>query len=199
MKDMVLASNNKNKFIEFSRILSPLGFSVFTMDDKGISCDIEETGKTFDENAALKALEIAKLLPDCYILADDSGLCVDALNGEPGVFSARYAGEGASSEDCITKLLQNMKGEENRKAHFACSLALYVPQDKSRHIFEGICEGEIAHKKSGKKGFGYDPIFLVNGVSFAEMSAKEKDAVSHRGNAIDELVQWLTHMDMIEK
>ncbi len=198
MKEMVLASNNKNKFTEFSRILSPLGFKVFTMEDKGISCEIEETGKTFDENAALKALELAKLLPECYILADDSGICVDALGGEPGVFSARYAGEGGSSEECIAKLLQNLKGEKNRKAHFACSLALYIPEDKSRHIFEGICEGEIALKKSGKKGFGYDPIFLVNGVSYAEMTDKEKDAISHRGNATDELVKWLTHMNMTD-
>ncbi len=195
MKEMVLASNNKHKFVEFERVLKPLGYKVFTMSDKGVSCDAEEIGKTFDENAALKAHELSLLLPDCYILADDSGLCVEALGGEPGVHSARYAGKGADSDECITKLLDNLKGEKNRKAFFSCSLALYIPTDKSRHLFEGRCNGDIAKKRVGVSGFGYDPVFLVDGRSFAEMSDKEKDAISHRGAAIEQLVKWLRSKD----
>ncbi len=198
MKEMVIATNNQGKFKEFERVLKPLGFEVFTMEGKGVECNPEETGKTFDENASLKAHELSKLLPDCYILADDSGLCVDALGGEPGVHSARYAGEGASSEECIVKLLSALKGTEDRTAHFACSLALYMPTDKSRHLFEGVCEGSIAKKKSGKAGFGYDPVFLVNGKSFAEMEDKEKDAISHRGVAIDEMVRWLVGKEIVK-
>ncbi len=191
MKQMVVASNNKNKFYEFERVLKPLGYELFTMEDKGVRCEAEETGTTFDENAVIKATELAKLLPDCYILADDSGLCVDALNGEPGVLSARYAGDCETTDKCIKKLLTNLKGIKNRKAQFCCSLALYVPTDGSRHLFEGVCDGEIAEKMVGDRGFGYDPIFLVNGKSFAEMNDKEKDAISHRGAAIEEMIKWL--------
>lgn len=180
MTTFVLATHNQNKLKELERILAPLHISVTAAQLE----EVEETGKTFAENAFLKA-EAACRKTGMPAVADDSGLMVDALNGAPGVYSARYAGEGASDTDRINKLLGAMKGvpEEARKAKFVCSVCCVFP-DGTKIIVQGECPGKIAFEPMGNDGFGYDPVFLVNGKSFAQLSAQEKDQISHRGRAL---------------
>ena len=178
--DFVIGTHNKDKVLEFQRILKPLGVSVLTADLP----DVEETGKTFAENAYLKASAACRLTGKPAV-ADDSGLAVEALHGAPGIYSARYAGVGASDEDRLAKLLNAMQGvpEGDRGAKFICSICCVFP-DGTHITAEGECSGRIAFAPQGASGFGYDPIFLVGTKTFAEFSGAEKDRVSHRGKAL---------------
>ena len=186
MKDnmkVLIASHNSHKLREMQRILSPMGYDVVTDMDIGLELeDVEETGKSFAENAEFKAK--AGCIQSGYpCIADDSGLCVDALGGEPGVYSARYSGKGDDgSNDLLLFKLKDVPFKD-RTARFVSSICLVFP-DGEEITAEGKCEGIIGFEKRGKGGFGYDPLFMVGDKSFAEMSAEEKDAVSHRGNAL---------------
>ena len=188
----ILASHNNKKLSEMQRILAPLGIDVVTADMVGRSLtDVEETGKTFRENAYLKAKSgCDETGYPC--IADDSGLCVDALGGAPGVYSARFSGVHGNGEANIEKLLLALKGvpSEQRSAHFACAVCVCFPDGRTLEI-NGRCDGFIGFEKKGSDGFGYDPVFMVGDRSFAQLSAMEKDAVSHRGNALRKLAQEL--------
>lgn len=193
MKRIVLATKNAKKATELNRMLQGLGIHVLSLAEYPDMHDVEETGHTFSENAFLKARAVATHtgLP---ALADDSGLVVDALEGAPGVYSARYAGPGAKDEDNCRKLLAELQGvpDHERTAHFACALAL-VLEDKSELLFEGTVEGHIGHAPAGHNGFGYDPLFYPDGHdrSFAQMSSSEKDSMSHRGRALEKFMDFL--------
>ncbi len=181
----IIATHNKKKLAELSRILVPLGIEAVTDRDLGIeTTEVEETGTTFEANAFLKASSACKEsgLP---AVADDSGLCVDALDGAPGLYSARYAGEGATDAEKIAKLLDALKDvpAEQRTARFVSVICCAFPDGETLYA-RGECEGMIAFAPSGEGGFGYDPVFLVGDKSFADMTAEEKDAVSHRGNSL---------------
>lgn len=186
---LIAATNNKNKIREFKEILSPLGFEILSMNETGFESDPEETGTTFEENAVIKASALAKLA-DMPVLADDSGLEVDALDGAPGVYSARYA--PGSDLDRINKLLENMKCKSNRNAQFTSCVAVCFPNGKTITA-TGICRGIIAEKPAGNGGFGYDPIFYVEKFqrTYAELTPDEKNSVSHRGNALKLLKEKL--------
>lgn len=190
-KEIVIATTNTGKLREFSRILSSAGYKVYSLQDFDACTDAVEDGKTFQENAKKKA----KHYFDCIqkpLLADDSGLCVSALNGAPGIHSARYGGEGLSDRERRHYLLENMKGKTDRHAYFMCVLALTYDGREFKY-FEGRTEGEILHKDAGEGGFGYDPVFFSPEIkkSFGEASSEEKDSISHRGRAILRLRDWL--------
>ena len=185
---LVFASQNKNKIAEI-RIKLPQ-FSIVGLDPIKFPNELLETGKTLEDNALQKARQVYIVSEsDCF--ADDTGLEVDALNGQPGVLSARYAGEQRSSEDNMNLVLQNLQSLENRKARFRTVVALVL--DGKEYTFEGICEGEITLERSGAEGFGYDPIFKPLGYNktFAEMSMEDKGLISHRGRAINKMVDFL--------
>ena len=188
IKKLVFASRNNGKIKEIKQMLEPYGVEVFTALDLNLS-DVEETGATFAENAALKAVAAAKE-SGLTALADDSGLCVDALGGRPGVYSARYA-PNRDFDKGMDMLLEELKliPTEKRSAHFMCVLALAEPSGECR-FFEGRVNGRIAERKSGKTGFGFDPLFVPDGyqTTFAEMSAEEKSSMSHRGNAFKKFI-----------
>ena len=195
MKQVVIATKNKGKAKDFEALFNPFGYEVVTMFEVAPDLEIEETGTTFEENAILKAETLANLLGK-IVIADDSGLMVDALNGEPGVYSARYAGDH-DDEANMLKLLANMKDvpEEERTARFCCALAIAGPNMETATVF-GTCEGVIAHEKKGTNGFGYDPVFYVPALEkhMAELTADEKGAISHRGNAIRKLALQLAEL-----
>lgn len=184
---LVLASHNQGKIDELSQMLKPYGVKILSARDLELP-DVEETGKTFAENAALKAETLSKYtgLP---CLADDSGLCVDALDGRPGVYSARYAPDNDAR---INKLLQELQasGKKDRSAHFSCVLALKIPQQKTK-FFEGRVDGQIIEERRGNQGFGFDPVFVPEGYdcTFAEMTKEEKAKISHRGRALVQFVR----------
>jgi len=184
---IVIATKNKNKLREFKEILSGAEIEVKCLDDFGPIPDAVEDGTTFDENAYKKAIHTAKIL-GLPAIADDSGLCVDALNGEPGVYSARYAGEHATDAENITKLLQKLENEPNRKASFQCVLSIAVPSGPAL-TYEGKCDGIIIDDPRGNNGFGYDPIFYFEEFekTFAELTPEQKHSVSHRGKALSEV------------
>ena len=163
MNRIVIASNNAGKLREIRDILQPLGFTVVSQREAGISIEVEENGETFAENAALKARAVYEAL-HCPVIADDSGLLVDALDGAPGVHSHRFAGEGATDADRNAKLLE--------------------------HFFSGTCEGRIGTAPAGENGFGYDPLFCVGDRTMAQMTEEEKNQVSHRANALAELARY---------
>lgn len=177
---IILASNNKSKLHEFSEILTPMGYEVITQAEAGADIEAEETGSTFEENAYIKAKAAYDLLK-LPVIADDSGLEVDALNGEPGIYSARYSENGMHCE----KVLEKMKGvpDEKRTARFVCVLCC-IDENGDYFTVRGTCEGWIGYEKKGTNGFGYDPIFMFGERSFAEISAEEKNGVSHRANAL---------------
>jgi XTP/dITP diphosphohydrolase len=195
MKQVVIATKNKGKAKDFEALFNPFGYEVVTMFEVAPDLEIEETGTTFEENAILKAETLANLLGK-IVIADDSGLAIDALNGEPGVYSARYAGDH-DDEANMVKVLANMKDvpEEARTARFCCALAIAGPNMDTKTVF-GTCEGVIAHEKKGTNGFGYDPIFYVPALEkhMAELSAEDKGAISHRGNAIRKLALQLAEL-----
>ncbi|HAL62908.1 MAG TPA: non-canonical purine NTP pyrophosphatase, RdgB/HAM1 family [Clostridiales bacterium] len=189
--DIVAATNNSGKAKEFAEILKDLGITVLTMKDLGISVEIPETGKTFAENAMIKAREVEKLC-NLPVLADDSGLCVNALDGAPGLYSARFAGIGATDSELRAKLLKAMEGEKDRSAFFISSVAMLFPDGRSLTA-EGRVHGEITESERGNGGFGYDAIFYCPeiGKTFAEAEPYEKDKVSHRARALGELYKKL--------
>jgi len=188
---IIAATNNKGKVREFKEILAPLGIEVSSLAEEGIDIDVEETGATFEENAFIKARAIAQLR-GCAVLADDSGLCVDALGGKPGVYSARWAGEGATDAQKIEKLLSDMEGKDNRRAHFETAIA-YVGADGKELLAKGRTEGVLLTEPHGVNGFGYDPIFLSDDLkkTFAEATDAEKNSVSHRGRALRKMYDLL--------
>ena len=186
MEKLVIASDNAGKIKEISKILSGK-YEVISMSQAGFKGEIEETGETFYENALIKAKTVSDAL-GMAALADDSGLSVDALNGAPGIYSARYAEEG---KRCL-KILSEMENvpEGKRGAKFVCAIC-YIDENGVSHIFRGECCGDIGYEKKGTNGFGYDPIFMVNGKSFAEISAEEKNSMSHRSRALAQLEEYL--------
>ena len=186
-RTLVLATRNQGKIREFRELLSGFDVEVKALNDFGPLPPIVEDGDTFDENAYRKAFGTAKVL-GFPAFADDSGLVVEALQGAPGVHSARYAGEGATDEANSLKLLKAMEGITNRRARFECIISIAVPRGPAL-TYEGRCEGEIAHEMTGEKGFGYDPVFYFPPMkrTFAQMTREEKNRVSHRGKAMSQL------------
>ena len=185
----IIATNNKKKLVEMERILKPLGIEAVSAKDAGVVLDeVDETGTTFGENAFLKA-NAAYVKTGMPAVADDSGICVDALGGRPGIFSARY-----SPEDCVTdedrtaKILEELQGVpgEKRGAHYTCAICCILP-DGSKIEIEETCEGKIGYEFIGDGGFGYDPIFYFGDKTFAQISGEDKDKVSHRGKALRKL------------
>lgn len=189
---LVFATNNLHKLKEVQEMLSN-SIEVLSLKDIGCFEDIEETEITLEGNAKLKANYITKKYGfDCF--ADDTGLEVEALDGKPGVYSARYAGAHGNAEKNMEKLLFELQNKSNRKAKFRTIIALNL--SNKQYLFEGVCDGKILNEKTGVKGFGYDPIFKPSNAScsFAEMSSEEKNIISHRGIAIQELVQFLNSL-----
>ncbi len=187
---LVFATNNLNKLKEVQEMLSNT-IELLSLKDIGCFEDIEETESTLEGNAKLKADYITEKYGfDCF--ADDTGLEVEALDGDPGVYSARYAGEHGNAEKNMEKLLNELQNKSSRKAKFRTIIALNLRN--KQYLFEGICDGEILNEKSGVKGFGYDPIFKPKNAScsFAEMNSEEKNIISHRGIAIQKLVNFLS-------
>lgn len=188
---LIFATNNANKVSEIKTVLGNL-FDVISLKDAGINIDIPEPYETLEENASTKSKTIFELTgKNCF--SEDTGLLVDALNGEPGVKSARYAGDAASNKENIEKLLLNLSNCENRKAHFRTIISLLL--DGKETQFEGICEGQILKVPIGNKGFGYDSVFIPDGSnkSFAEMETEEKNKYSHRKKAVAKLVGFLVN------
>jgi len=186
---LVFASNNKNKIREI-QLLLPESIQILSLEDIGCFEEIPETADTIEGNAILKANYVSqKYGYDCF--ADDSGLEVDALNGNPGVYSARYAGEQKDDNENMDKLLANLKDITNRNANFKTVICLNLKGNQ--HLFTGIINGKIIEEKIGSNGFGYDPIFIADGYAktFAELTIQEKSAISHRGLAVKQLVAFL--------
>jgi XTP/dITP diphosphohydrolase len=186
---LVFATNNKNKILEVQQML-PSTIEIISLESIGCFEEIPETAHTIEENAIMKANYVTqKYGYDCF--ADDTGLEVEALNGEPGVFSARYAGEQRNSDDNMNKLLEALSNETNRKAQFKTVIVLNL--NGKQHLFTGIACGEITLEKTGNQGFGYDPIFKPEGyeVTFAQLSLEEKGIISHRGKATEQLKAFL--------
>ena len=187
---LVFATNNLNKLAEVQKML-PESIQLLSLKDINCFDEVDETELTLEGNAQLKANYITnKFGYNCF--ADDTGLEVDSLDGKPGVYSARFAGEPANSEKNMQKLLVDIGNKTNRKAQFRTAVCLNL--NEHQYLFEGICKGKILTKKQGEKGFGYDPIFKPDGytTSFAEMSSEEKNTISHRGIAIQKLVAFLS-------
>lgn len=191
---IIAATQNKGKIKEIQKIFGTLGFEVISQKEVGIDVDVEETGATFEENARLKAKAVYDLCHET-VIADDSGLCVDALDGAPGVYSARYAGEGASDADKINKLLAELENEENRSAEFVSSLVMIL-KDGREFSAQGKVKGKILKEPSGSNGFGYDPIFYSEelGKSFGEASDEEKNSISHRGRGLQNLYEKICNV-----
>lgn len=189
---IIVATKNENKIREISEVLSPLGFEVVSQTNAGINIDVEETGDTFEKNALIKARAVS-LVCDDYVLADDSGLCVEALGGRPGVYSARYAGEGASDRDRIEKLLSELENVTDRSAKFVTSMVFITPDGKEIKT-KGEVFGKILKAPTGENGFGYDPIFYSEELekSFADATVAEKNSVSHRSRALKALYEILS-------
>ena len=192
MKSIVFATANEHKLREIKALLGD-SYQIISLADLGHTDDIPETGDTFHANALIKAEFVKQhYAHDCF--SEDSGLEIDALDGEPGVYTARYAGPGRNADDNMDLVLKNLAGANNRAARFRTVIALILNGDT--HYFEGTVEGTIAESKSGENGFGYDPIFIPEGYdrTFATFTDKEKNAISHRGQAVAKLVKFLkTH------
>ena len=191
MKELLFATHNANKANEIQSLVGS-EYRLLTLDDAGVTADIDENASTLECNALIKARFLHRMTGrPCF--ADDTGLEVDALQGEPGVHTARYAGDECDPERNMSKLLMALDGAENRRARFRTVVA-FVDADGSERLFEGVCEGSIAEAKRGDCGFGYDPVFcpdVAGGRTFAEMPMSEKNAISHRGKAIGKFVDFL--------
>lgn len=189
MKEVIIATKNPGKAREFEHIFAPRGITVNTLLDYPEIQDVEETGTTFEENATLKAEAVSQQL-NIMVIGDDSGLIVDALEGRPGIYSARYAGESKDDQKNLEKVLDELQGvpEEKRTARFYCALAVAIP-GKETITVAGTCEGRILEEQRGTNGFGYDPVFYVpeKGCTMAELSSEEKNKISHRANALKKL------------
>lgn len=185
--NIIFATGNENKMKEIRMILSDLGMPILSMNEAGIDVDVVEDGTTFEENALIKASEIAKYVENCIVLADDSGLEIDYLNKEPGIYSARYAGENTPYEIKNQMLIDRLEGvaDEQRTARFVCAIAAVFP-DGSHEVVRGTIEGRIGYESAGENGFGYDPIFYLPeyGCTTAELDPEKKNELSHRGNAL---------------
>lgn len=190
MHKIVIASNNAGKLREIRAILAPFGIEAISQKEAGFSADVEETGTTFEENALLKAKAVYTAL-HCPVIADDSGLMVDALDGAPGVYSHRFAGENATDQDRNDVLIQRLDGvsAEKRTARFVCVLC-YCDADGNPQFFKGVCEGRIGTTPQGENGFGYDPLFCCYGKTMAQMTDDEKNKISHRANALQQLEEY---------
>lgn len=192
MKTIVLASNNKHKVEEYQKILSD--YKLITLNELNYLEEIEETGETFEENALIKASTIHEFLKendkDYIVLAEDSGLCIDALNGAPGIYSARYSGGDSAANRA--RVLKELEEIDDRSAYFVCTIILYYPNGEYK-TYVGKTHGTITHEERGKTDFGYDSIFLSSdlGCTFGEASEEEKNSVSHRGRAINEMLKDL--------
>ena len=192
MKKLVFATNNDHKLRELKQIL-PNDFELLSLNDIGCTDDIPETGPTLETNASQKSYYIwERYGMNCF--ADDTGLEVEALLNEPGVYSARYAGEERSATANMLKVLEKLNYKTNRKARFRCVISLVI--DGVEKQFEGIVEGQILTKEHGEAGFGYDPIFMPDGynLSFAQMGAADKNRISHRGRAVEKLIEYLRNI-----
>lgn len=190
--DFILATNNMKKLSEMQRILSPLGIAVKTAKMLGLELpEVEEDGDTFEANAKIKA-KSACAMTGLPAIADDSGLCVDYLNGAPGIFSARFAGEHGNDEKNNDLLLEKLKGVpmEQRTAYYVCAICCVFP-DGQEITVRGECHGHIGFERDGNAGFGYDPLFIIEGKSFGRYTAEDKDKISHRGNALRALASEL--------
>ncbi len=188
---LILASNNKDKLREFKEILEPLGFEIRSQREEGINIEAEETGETFFENSAIKAQAVYDIA-HCPVIADDSGLEVDYLGGEPGVYSARYGGEEVDDIGRCYLVLDKLTGvpDEKRTARFVAVIS-YIDENGKLSQFRGTIEGRIGYDRRGEHGFGYDPIFMVGDKSTAEISPEEKNKISHRGKALMMLKEFL--------
>lgn len=195
MKEIIIATNNKNKIREMKEKLARFDINVISQSEAGIEIDVEETGTTFKENAELKATAIYNMIKK-PVIADDSGLCIDYLNGAPGIYSHRFAGEDATDADRIKKVLEELDGvpDEKRTARFKCCVC-YIDKNGEKHFFEETAEGIIGYEPRGTNGFGFDPIFHFEGGerTFAEFSPEEKNAVSHRGKAVARFVDYISN------
>ena len=193
MKRMIFATGNENKMKEIREILGALPLEILSMKEAGVSADIVEDGKTFEENALIKARAICKLAGE-MVLADDSGLEIDYLNKEPGIYSARYMGEDTSYHIKNKSLIDRLEGvpDEKRTARFVCAIAAVFPDGKEL-VVRGTVEGIIGYEEKGENGFGYDPIFYLpeRGCTTAELPPEEKNSISHRGNALRLLKELL--------
>lgn len=190
---IVFATGNQGKVREIQAILSDTGFRVYSLKEEGIQIDVEENGTTYEENALIKARAASKQT-DAIVMADDSGLEIDYLNKEPGVYSARYLGEDTSYHIKNKNLIERLDGveDEKRTARFVCAIAAVLP-DGTELVTRGVIEGRIGYEEKGSGGFGYDPIFYVSefGCTTAELSAEQKNSVSHRGRALEEMKEQL--------
>lgn len=189
---IVVATSNQGKVREYKELLKEFPISVHNLAEFPSIDPPDETGSTFEDNARLKAHYYAVALGE-WVIADDSGLCVDALNGQPGVYSARFAGEGTSYTEKMSVMLEMIANASKRSARFECVIALSDAVGNIPVIGHGVCEGSIATEPRGSGGFGYDPLFIPNGYAstFGELSADEKHAISHRGKATDELIRQM--------
>ena len=188
---LVIASNNKGKIREYKDILEPLGFEPCSQSEAGIQLEIEETGTSFEENACLKAQGIYELTR-CCVISDDSGLEVEALGGEPGIYSARYKGLATEHERRMA-ILEGLRQAENRNARFVCCIC-FVDAEGCSHLFKGVWQGRIAMAEEGTNGFGYDPIFIAenaDGRTTASLPISFKETYSHRAKAVQQLLQYL--------
>lgn len=192
-KIIIIATKNKGKVREIKHVLKPLKLKILSLLDLPQAPDIKENGKTLIENAVKKANTIVRKF-DHLVLADDSGLEVNALRGKPGIKSARYAGPNPTSKKLCTKLLRAMKNRKHRKARFVCVMAM--ASSKRAKIIKGICRGKIGYEMKGTHGFGYDPVFIPDGydMTFAQMPLKQKNKISHRGKALRKVADLLRKM-----
>lgn len=196
IRQILFATGNEGKMREIRSILADTGAKILSMKEAGVSIDIEENGTTFEENALIKARAVSAALTgaDSVVLADDSGLVIDALDGEPGIYSARYMGEDTSYDEKNTNLIERLEGipDEKRTARFVCAIAAVMP-DGREFTVQAAIEGRIGYEQKGEGGFGYDPIFYVPvfGKTTAEMTAEEKNRVSHRGKALEQMKEVL--------
>lgn len=188
---LIIASNNKGKIREYKDIFEPFGFQVYSQSEENICLEVEETGSTFEENAAMKARAIYGI-SYCCVISDDSGLEVEALGGEPGLFSARYKGLETEHERRLA-VLKGLEGSDNRKARFVTCIC-FIDEAGEEHLFSGVWNGEIAFEEEGTNGFGYDPIFISedgNGKTTASLPLSFKETYSHRAKAVRKLIFWL--------
>ncbi len=194
---IIAATGNVGKIKEIKKIFSDDNVEIISMGEIGIDIDIEENGTTFEENSLIKARTIAEMTGE-VALADDSGLCVEVLGGAPGIYSARYAGDDATDDERIEKLLNELSGEENRNAKFVSVIAVVFP-DGREMTASGEVKGEISHKASGNGGFGYDPVFFSDelGKTFGEATADEKNEISHRARAIKKMYQMMKENELL--
>ena len=199
MKRMIFATGKENKMVEIREILGDLPLEILSMKQAGIRADIEENGTSFEENALIKAREVCRLAGE-MVLADDSGLEIDYLNGEPGIYSARYMGENTSYRVKNKNLMERLEGvpNEKRTARFVCAIAAVFPDGKEL-VVRGTVEGIIGYEERGENGFGYDPIFYLpeRGLTTAELPPEEKNSISHRGNALRKMKELLEKENLL--